>query len=201
MFGLEAAESRKGSKPHHRPPWTLRRPRNFSPATYTHLLWELTTKTVRRRLMAPSSIQLLFRKLLNLCQRWTNRPLMWLLRLISVLSRYLGIRRSNQGKMPPNGKSGATGTEVVRGCRGNGDMYSRGGVAFVRPDERAVVLASSCPPSTPPPVRTRTTVRSMDSGFSIPRSPTDTLRNSLSDDGHGGAGQDIGWSDKNWIAD
>ena len=113
--------------------------------------------------MNTAILKALLRKLLDYLRAWTNSPLEWLLRLISLLCRYFCPRHFDHGKTLP-------------------DMYNRGGFSFTRPDERAIVLASSCPPSIPPSLHTRASVRSVDSVFSIPI--FDTLRNS--DDGLGG---------------
>ncbi|EJC97873.1 uncharacterized protein FOMMEDRAFT_143412 [Fomitiporia mediterranea MF3/22] len=131
--------------------------------------------------MALSLALALFRRLLDICKRWANRALPLLLKLFSVIGRYLGLRRF-RGKVDCTKKNDVALTRIGDGQTSE---YNNGGTAKGDPssasNNRAVVLACSSVPSmptTPPAARSHHHARSIDSSASFPMSPTSTISNS-----------------------
>ncbi|EJC97875.1 uncharacterized protein FOMMEDRAFT_171285 [Fomitiporia mediterranea MF3/22] len=122
----------------------------------------------------------LLRKLLDVCKRWANRAFPLLLKLFSVIGRYLGLRQfGSEVNCTKKNDVGLTGIGDGQTSEHNNGGSAKG-VSFSTPNDRAVIVACSSVPSMPvipPPARTHNHFRSIDTSASFPRPRSPTLCN------------------------
>ncbi|EJD05201.1 uncharacterized protein FOMMEDRAFT_132895 [Fomitiporia mediterranea MF3/22] len=114
----------------------------------------------------------LLRKLLHVCRQWAGCALPLLLRLFSVIGRYLDPRRFSRdtGSTKKDGAPFEIDEGQISHC--NGDKARR--IQLFVSDNAAVYAYSSVPsmPATPPAARVHHTSRSMDTSIPFPGSST-----------------------------